>query len=176
MLSQEKADAETKSAAPARASLPVDEPTPVVAMRKSAATSDAVAALTAAAVRTAAAALLSDSRPQDDVPTSIHRPVSSRASRKWAADTDGPRIVDRMGEFAWAMRGKILFFFAVALALYLIVSIIKSLGVILLWAAGIVALVALVYWVRRGFLAVRRRITSGRSGNALRRITSLVRR
>ncbi|HWE03706.1 MAG TPA: hypothetical protein VG326_14975 [Tepidisphaeraceae bacterium] len=58
-------------------------------------------------------------------------------------------------QFTLAFWGACLGLCATALAIFLIVMILRSVGVLILWGAAIVASIAAYYWVRRGILALR---------------------
>jgi hypothetical protein len=171
LLSEEKARARDESAPAPVVSPPAEAPapmaTPVVATVKSATVVESVEARPSEEASFPAR--------QSSAASTYNSPVFTPPDRR-GTGPDGPRLMDRLGEFAWQMRGKIVGFFAIALALYLIISIIQSIGVVLLWAGGLVAVAAIVWQIRRGWLALRRRVGSGRGSDAIKRITSIVRR
>ena len=71
-----------------------------------------------------------------------------------------PTVITGLGsrgafEFTIAFWGACLGLCATAIAIFLIVVILRSLSVLIIWAAAIIALIAVYYWVRRGILALR---------------------
>jgi len=64
-------------------------------------------------------------------------------------------------ETALALRGAGVGLFATAAALFLLVAILHSIGVLLAWAAVASAVLACIYWARRGAMAVRRHLHGG---------------
>jgi hypothetical protein len=109
---------------------------------------------------------------QADLPSSQAQPADGPAAG--AEATARPRVA-RAGDFAIAMRGAVLGLCLTAIALYAIVIILRSLSELIVWGAGIVAVLAVVYWVRRGILAFRRRIGFAGTANATRQVRSIVR-
>lgn len=110
----------------------------------------------------------SDAEPPPATPTQV---VAARAivrapggaasmMARPAPSAEKPGLMERISEFAWNMRGKIIGLCALLVALYLIVSIIESLKFFLLCTGGIIAVIAIFYWIRRGVIAVRRRFAS----------------
>jgi hypothetical protein len=81
----------------------------------------------------------------------------------------------RAGDFAIAMRGAVLGLCLTAIALYAIVTILKSLSELIVWGASIVAVLAAIYWIRRGIMAFRRRIGFPTESSGTRRVRSIVR-
>jgi DNA-directed RNA polymerase subunit RPC12/RpoP len=60
-------------------------------------------------------------------------------------------------EFALIVRTACIGLAVTAAALYLIVSILQSLGYLFIWAAGAAVVVAVIFWIRKGIIAIRRR-------------------
>jgi hypothetical protein len=81
----------------------------------------------------------------------------------------------RAGDFAIAMRGAVLGLCLTAIALYAIVTILRSLSDLIVWGAGVVAVLAAIYWIRRGIMAFRRRIGFPGESSGARRVRSIVR-
>ncbi len=78
-----------------------------------------------------------------------------------------------MPQYGLALHVGLIALAATAAILYLIVSILRSLGTLLLWGGGAILVIAAIYWIRRGVLAFRGRF--GGSRNDDRRIQAIVR-
>jgi hypothetical protein len=60
-------------------------------------------------------------------------------------------------EFSLAIRTACLGLVFTAIALWAIVSILQSVGYLVLWGAVGIAVIAAIYWIRKGIIAFRRR-------------------
>jgi len=85
------------------------------------------------------------------------------------------RAPTRKSNFAISIRSGVLLLCAAAIALYAIVAILESLRILIVYGAVIVAVLAAIFWIRRGIRAFRRKLGFPGASQGARQVRAVVR-
>jgi hypothetical protein len=100
--------------------------------------------------------------PEPATAISVRKPDETFSSRDSAMPimvVDGVRPKPLPSEFTLIVRTACIGLIITAGALYLIVNILQSLGYLIMWGAVAVMILAAIFWIRRGVIAIHRRAT-----------------
>jgi hypothetical protein len=100
----------------------------------------------------------------ESVTAMVVTPPESGSLSEGSSDLiDKPRRQGHPSDFVIALRTACIGLCIIAVALYVIVSVLQSLGYLFMWGAIGLVVLAAVYWIRKGWMALRKRSADARA-------------